>query len=142
MNIKTKLGKGILSLTIATALLGVTGSASASPDASTIGYGHTTSGAGVWCVQHSINYFLDNNGSAWRSSAPYWSLDEDSHWGAKTEAMVRWFQSRMNLEPDGVVGPATGHVILVYGQPYYNGTPWNGPGYCYWQVPSDSMYGG
>ncbi|GAB7184970.1 hypothetical protein ATKI12_4801 [Kitasatospora sp. Ki12] len=142
MTIMTKLGKGALALAMAGAsVLGVTGAANASPGASYIGPGHTTSGVGVWCVQHSINYYLDHNGSAYRGSAPYWSLDEDSQWGPKTEAEVRWFQAHWNYDQDGVVGPITGHQILVYGDPSYSGTPWDGPGSCYWQVPSDHMYG-
>ncbi|GAA5004468.1 hypothetical protein GCM10025734_42790 [Kitasatospora paranensis] len=31
-------------------------SAEASTSASYIGYGYSTSGSGVWCVQHALNY--------------------------------------------------------------------------------------
>ncbi|MEU9045961.1 MULTISPECIES: peptidoglycan-binding domain-containing protein [unclassified Kitasatospora] len=142
MSMVARIGKGAVALAMAGAsVLGVTGSASAAPGASYIGPGYATSGAGVWCVQHSINYFLANNGSAYRASAPYWSLDEDSQWGPKTEAEVRWFQAHWGYDQDGIVGPTTGFQILVYGEPKFSGTPWNGPGYCYWQVPSDHMYG-
>ncbi|WP_331721334.1 peptidoglycan-binding domain-containing protein [Streptomyces sp. NBC_00212] len=86
------------------------GTASAQQGVAKIGYGPTTSGAGVWCVQHNLNFFIRSGKIS--SAPPYGILDEDSQWGAKTEATVKWFQQDLGASPDGVVGPQTGSLFL------------------------------
>jgi hypothetical protein len=82
------------------------GSASASTGASYIGYGHTTSGTSVWCVQHLVNDY--------RRLAGEPLIDEDSSWGPQTFGAVEEFQHNVygNLQVDGVVGPQTGNKLL------------------------------
>ncbi|MFC6596928.1 peptidoglycan-binding domain-containing protein [Kitasatospora paranensis] len=87
-------------------------SAEASTSASYIGYGYSTSGSGVWCVQHALNYA--------RGAA----LTEDGQFGPATKNALVGFQQQHGLQADGVVGPQTGSSLLSNGDPYY-------AGYCY-----------
>ncbi|MFD9688928.1 peptidoglycan-binding protein [Kitasatospora sp. NPDC059146] len=107
--IKNVIGRGLVAaaaLTLAT--VGLTGTAQASTTAPWLGYGHTTSGTGVWCVQHLVNDYLR------AGSSP--TIDEDSQWGPKTDGAVRDFQAHVygNLQQDGIVGPQTGSKLLNY----------------------------
>ncbi|WP_078988841.1 peptidoglycan-binding domain-containing protein [Streptomyces sp. WM6372] len=43
------------------------------------------------------------------------------HFGPATKAQVVWFQSRLGLAPDGIVGPETGNRVLFAGDRYYGG---------------------
>ncbi|MFD5815705.1 peptidoglycan-binding protein [Streptomyces sp. NPDC127038] len=113
------------------AVLGVAGGASADPGVGNIGSGYTTSGAGVWCVQHNLNYIISHQSG----NPPYRNLSEDSTWGPQTAADVRWYQASVNLQADGVVGQQTGTSLILNGDKYYNGDTWNGPGYCYYKMP-------
>ncbi|MFD8749876.1 peptidoglycan-binding protein [Kitasatospora sp. NPDC059577] len=112
------------------------GTASANPNAAYIGYGHVTSGTPVWCVQQMLNFIADAPHPG--PSAPG-RLDLDSSFGPATYAMVEWLQAANNAQPnasrldvDGVVGPATGTVILNWaGQDHFRD-------YCKAYVPSYS----
>ncbi|GHI06274.1 hypothetical protein AQI88_36365 [Streptomyces cellostaticus] len=139
MSLKSKLAQGAIALAVTgTALLGTSTAAEAKPGASYIGYNHVTSGTPVWCVQRSLNYIIDgHNWPSMYGNPPYGKLDEDGAWGTKTYQTVKWFQAwAVGGTPDGVVGPQTGQQILDRGDPYYNGSSWNGWGYCYDYVPS------
>ncbi|MFD9092170.1 hypothetical protein [Streptomyces collinus] len=142
MSIKHKIAKGAVALALTGAsVLGVAGSADASSGAAWLGYGHTTSGSGVWCVQHNLNYMIDSH--AWADDypdPPYGKIAEDSVWGRRTDATVRWLQGWLTFEtPDGVVGPNTGSVLISNGDPKYVGT-WNtGHGYCWDRLPGDYL---
>ncbi|GHI06273.1 hypothetical protein AQI88_36360 [Streptomyces cellostaticus] len=140
MRVKPTAAKGaaVLALVLA-AVLGSTSTASANPNAPYLGYGHVTSGAGVWCVQHDINYLVNSlyaQGTI-TTPPPYRTLDEDSAWGPRTDANVRWFQKMVGVDQDGVVGPATGSRLLTYGDQYYNGSSMSGHGYCWTYIPGD-----
>ncbi|TVZ96409.1 putative peptidoglycan binding protein [Streptomyces sp. BK340] len=135
--------KASVALAIAGAsVLGATAGASADPNASLLGYRHTTYGKGVQCVQHNINYVIAHHNLSGPSAPPYTHLDEDSQWGPKTDADVRWYQKwRGGLEVDGVVGNATGTDLLNDGDPDVNGDPWGGPRECYWAMPGTMDFG-
>ncbi|GAA1965445.1 hypothetical protein GCM10009738_46480 [Kitasatospora viridis] len=108
------------------------GTASANPNASYIGYGYTTYGSGVWCVQHLINYMTNHPGYTPMLPGAV-TLGEDNSFGPATQGMVELLQRSYNAQPgvaqlsvDGVVGPATGNVILNWAhqdpyQPYCQG---------------------
>ncbi|MEV8527218.1 peptidoglycan-binding domain-containing protein [Streptomyces sp. NPDC052000] len=102
------------------------GSARASTNASYVGYGHTTSGTSVWCVQHLVNDY--------RRAAGELPISEDSSWGQETFGAVEEFQRVVygNLQVDGVVGPQTGNKLLNYDatDKYAN------RGYCYGYIPT------
>ncbi|MFJ9693915.1 peptidoglycan-binding protein [Kitasatospora sp. NPDC101183] len=84
----------------------VAGTAQASTTAPYLGYGRTTSGTGVWCVQHLVNNWLHLSGQP--------TIDQDSQWGPKTDAAVRTFQASVlgSSQADGIVGPQTGTRLL------------------------------
>ncbi|MEV4739426.1 peptidoglycan-binding domain-containing protein [Streptomyces sp. NPDC049555] len=120
-------------LVVGTAALvagGLGGTANAAEGAGYVGYGHTTSGSAVWCVQHQVNSIAAKVGRA--------QVAEDGKWGPRTDAQVRWYQSWVGLDSDGVVGPRTGDYLLAYGDQYYGGLN----GYCTSLIPSDSSLGG
>lgn len=129
----------VAAATVGVAALGLATDASAVSGAPTLGYRYTTSGDGVKCVQHDINYVINTQNPS--SPPPYRHLDEDGVWGPKTDADVRWFQSWYgNLDVDGVVGRKTGNALLYSGDPNWNGDPYStGPGPCYWKLPSDNI---
>ncbi|GHI06272.1 hypothetical protein AQI88_36355 [Streptomyces cellostaticus] len=136
MSLTTKLAKTGTALVLAgAAVLGTTSTASANPNAPYLGYGHVTSGAGVWCIQHDINWYIAHGG--YPSDPPYGQIAEDGVWGQQTDATVRWYQRRYNMDDDGVVGPGTGHYLLNYTDDYYNGTYYGGHGYCWNYIPGD-----
>jgi hypothetical protein len=135
MKLMNTLVKTAAALSLATAAMcGATGTASAAPNSPLIGYGHVTSGPAVWCVQDSINYFIND-----LYPGEYPLLDEDSAWGPKTDAAVRWFQSTMHLtQVDGIVGKDTGVSLLLRGNPSVTGgiaRPTNAP--CYPFLPDN-----
>ncbi|MFD9092171.1 peptidoglycan-binding protein [Streptomyces collinus] len=139
MSIKAKFAQGAVALVLAGAsVVGISGGASASPNASYIGYNHVTSGAPVWCVQHSLNHIIDQH--RWPQAygnPPFGKIAEDSSWGNQTYQTVKWYQAwATGSGPDGVVGPQTGQLLLNDGDPYYNGTSWGGWGYCWNYIPS------
>lgn len=105
------------------------GTAGAAEGVGYIGYGNTTSGSGVWCVQHQANSIAAKAGRA--------TVDEDGAWGPKTQAQVKWVQDRMGMKTDGIVGPETGNALLRYGDQYYGGKD----GYCTALIPSDWRLG-
>ncbi|MEU9045960.1 MULTISPECIES: peptidoglycan-binding domain-containing protein [unclassified Kitasatospora] len=105
--IKKSIGRGLVAavaLTLSTAALA--GTAQASTTAPYLGYNHTTSGTGVWCVQHLVNDYLRLSGEA--------TISEDSQWGPQTDAAVRNFQQAVlgSSQADGVVGPRTGSKLM------------------------------
>ncbi|GAB7184969.1 hypothetical protein ATKI12_4800 [Kitasatospora sp. Ki12] len=107
--LKKSIRRGLVAaaaLTLSTAALA--GTAQASTGAAWLGYGHTTSGTGVWCVQHLVNDYLRASGQA--------TISEDSQWGPRTDGAVRNFQQVFlgSSQADGVVGPATGSKLLNY----------------------------
>ncbi|MEU3567861.1 peptidoglycan-binding protein [Kitasatospora sp. NPDC036755] len=107
MNLVTRGAKFAVALAMAGAsVLGVAGSADAAPGAPYLGYGHTTSGTGVWCVQHLVNDWLRLGGRS--------TIDEDGQWGPKTDGAVRYFQQSIlgSAQADGVVGPQTGNKLM------------------------------
>ncbi|MGW5284458.1 peptidoglycan-binding domain-containing protein [Streptomyces collinus] len=141
MPIRIKLAKNAAALAMAgMVVLGTAGVASAAPGAPYLGYGYATSGNGVWCVQHSINYLVNQlyaQGTI-TTPPPYRTLAEDSAWGPKTDANVRWFQKMVQVGQDGVVGPATGSRLLTLGDQDFNGSPLSGShGYCWYYIPGD-----
>ncbi|MFE6868744.1 peptidoglycan-binding protein [Kitasatospora sp. NPDC057692] len=128
MNVMATIGKGAAALATAGAsVLGLTGSANAVPGAAYLGYGHTTSGTGVWCVQHLVNDYLRLGGRA--------TIAEDGQWGPKTDAAVRSFQQGVlgSGQADGVVGPQTGSKLMNVDWT----DPYAGPnGHCLPYVPT------
>lgn len=137
MPLKSIATKGALALVMTGAcVLGATSSAGADPNAPYIGYGYTTSGDGVWCVQYNLNWIIAHHSFSSADAPPYRTLSQDGRWGPRTDANVRWFQRWYgDLGVDGVVGNGTGTALLVSGDLDYNGDPWKGPGYCYWKMP-------
>lgn len=126
----------------ALALVGTAGSASANPNAPYIGSGYVTSGAGVWCVQHSINYFITHGyvqDFAPNGAPGHGTISEDSTWGPQTADAVRWIQGLWHFSQDAVVGPDTGTTLIWWGDPYYNGQP-GALGYCWNYIPGDFTY--
>ncbi|MEU1376769.1 peptidoglycan-binding domain-containing protein [Streptomyces triculaminicus] len=119
---------GVVLGTVAMAAGATMGSASAAEGVGYIGT-DTTSGSGVWCVQHLANDVARKAGHA--------TVDEDGKWGPKTKAQVVWFQDRLGLKKDGIVGPETGDYLLYFGDQYYGGTG----GYCNAKMPSDWRLG-
>ncbi|MFJ9847100.1 peptidoglycan-binding protein [Kitasatospora sp. NPDC101155] len=113
------------------------GTAGANPNAAYIGYGNVTSGTPVWCVQQMLNS-IANAHSHPGPPAPG-TIAEDGSFGPATYNMVEWLQAAYNSQPnvtplsvDGVVGPATGTVLLSWAwQDYYQN-------YCQAYVPSYS----
>ncbi|MFF2149516.1 peptidoglycan-binding protein [Kitasatospora sp. NPDC058190] len=126
MTAKT-IGRGMVAVAMAgAALLGLSGTASASDTAGYIGDNQPNDTHGVWCVQHLINDVARQNNRA--------TVDEDGVWGPQTKDQVQWFQNFVHVSPDGIVGPFTGDNILYHGDQYYGGKS----GYCFTYVPSDS----
>ncbi|MBT2470251.1 hypothetical protein J7E97_20825 [Streptomyces sp. ISL-66] len=108
------------------------GSASASTTAPYIGNGYTNNTHAVWCVQHMINYAIDRG--------RYWGVAkvaEDGVWGPKTRQAVVGVQNGTggSLNPDGIVGPKTGDMLMFEGDPYYSGRS-AGDGYCHTYLPT------
>ncbi|MFF7339739.1 peptidoglycan-binding protein [Streptomyces sp. NPDC008163] len=139
MNIRTTLTRATLTAGLAAAAaLGMVATATASTSAANIGYGRSTAGDQVWCVQHSLNYFVTHSWVNRYPRPPYEpsQFSEDSQWGPKTEAMVKWFQDLWETtNVDGIVGPMTGDVLVSVGDQYYNA---HQQGYCYWRIPTTS----
>ncbi|MFJ9691961.1 peptidoglycan-binding protein [Kitasatospora sp. NPDC101183] len=112
------------------------GTANANPNAAYIGYNHVTSGSPVWCVQELLNYLGAHPSDHPGSPAPT-VLAQDSSFGPATYGMVQWLQISYNsqsgvtpLSVDGVVGPATGGVLLNWAsRDYYQD-------YCKAYIPS------
>ena len=67
-----------------------------------------TSGPGVVTVQVELNRISQNYPAIPKISSV------DGIFGAQTEAAVRRFQEIVNLEPDGIVGPATWYALVRY----------------------------
>ncbi|MFI6447960.1 peptidoglycan-binding protein [Kitasatospora sp. NPDC050543] len=109
------------------AIGGLSSTASAAEGASYVSRG--SSGAGAWCVQHLVNDVARKAGRA--------TIGEDSQFGPATQDQVKWFQDRLGLKPDGIVGPNTGNYLLYFGDQYYGGLS----GYCFTYVPSDGLGG-
>ncbi|WP_042381859.1 peptidoglycan-binding domain-containing protein [Streptacidiphilus melanogenes] len=104
---KKLIGRGLVAATaLALSTVALAGTAQASTSAPWLGYGHTTSGTGVWCVQHLVNDYLRLSGRP--------TIAEDSQWGPQTEGAVRGFQQAVygNLQVDGIVGPQTGSKLM------------------------------
>ncbi len=108
---------------------GLGGTANAAEGVGYIGYGNTTRGDGVWCVQHQVNSFAAKVGRG--------QIAEDGQWGPNTKNQIVWFQDWMGLGKDGIVGPETGNKLLRYGDQYYGGLN----GYCTGKIPSDWRLG-
>ncbi|MDI2126016.1 peptidoglycan-binding domain-containing protein [Yinghuangia seranimata] len=124
----TRLGVLVAAIAMAVGISG--GTANASPNAPWIGWAYTTSGTPVWCVQHLLN-------NSWAPLSP--PLAEDGYWGPKTERRVREYQEYLrswysmgDTQVDGIVGPHTGHMLLL--ENYRSVGPGTGP--CYDFVPS------
>ncbi|MFB7905704.1 peptidoglycan-binding protein [Kitasatospora sp. NPDC056076] len=124
MTLKT-IGRTVVAAALAgSALLGLSGTASAAQGAPYIGDGYPNSHQAVWCVQHNLNRFIDITTKANRPAR----LDEDGYWGPKTKAAVQWMQTDAMvggqwLQSDGIVGPLTGSLIVGYGYPDSIGSP-------------------
>ncbi|MFD8597544.1 peptidoglycan-binding protein [Kitasatospora sp. NPDC059646] len=101
------------------AVCGSLATAEASTSAPYIGYGYSTSGSGVWCVQHELNHAIGAG------------LSEDGQFGPATYNALVSFQARRGLQADGVVGPQTGSALIGAGDPYYGG-------YCYSYIRTSS----
>lgn len=87
-------------------LISSTGTAQAAVNVPDIGYG--SEGAGVACVQTALNYAADIG------VIPY--SDEpaiDTYFGLQTKKAVEEFQAATNNTVDGIVGPATGELLLL-----------------------------
>ncbi|MFF9646231.1 peptidoglycan-binding domain-containing protein [Kitasatospora aureofaciens] len=116
-------GRAAAALAVAgSALLGLSGTASAAQGAPYIGDGYPNNSQAVWCVQHNINHFL---GITTKTDHPA-PLAEDGLWGPKTKAAVEWIQEDayvdgQKLQVDGIVGPLTGDMIMGEGYQYGNG---------------------
>jgi len=146
MSIKNRIAKSAVALTVAgVSVLGMSGTASASSNAPWLGYGYTTSGSGVWCVQHNLNYLIKEEQGDWDSwgisSPPYGVIAEDGVWGNQTYQTVKWLQSWLAPDQiDGIVGPNTGSVLISNGDPYYVGSYGNSShGYCWDHLPGDFL---
>ncbi|MGA5818330.1 peptidoglycan-binding domain-containing protein [Kitasatospora sp. NPDC094028] len=128
--IKNSIRRGLVAVAgLALSTAALTGTAQASTTAPWLGYGYTTSGDGVKCVQHLVNDY--------RRAAGLVDITEDSQWGPQTDDAVRNFQQVIlgSSQADGIVGPATGSKLLNY--------DWNDPaagpnGYCQPFVPTYS----
>ncbi|MFF7339740.1 peptidoglycan-binding domain-containing protein [Streptomyces sp. NPDC008163] len=125
-------------MTAGAVVLGLAGSASAAPGVASIGYGRSTAGDQVWCVQHSINYYVTHHRDMISTLPPYTpeQFHEDSQWGPITEAMVKWYQGDLGLPVDGIVSSWTGYNLIIDGDWYYNNNTPGQEGYCYWRLPS------
>ncbi|MFI9363001.1 peptidoglycan-binding protein [Kitasatospora sp. NPDC053057] len=112
-------------------------SANAADGVPSIGYGHSLNGNAVWCVQHQYNYYVGTHSFVVALSDLPASVAEDSQWGPETQNMVIKWQTFWGLQPDGIVGPQTGHQFLWVGDPYYTGKGSSNPSnaYCYGLIP-------
>ncbi|MFB8177658.1 peptidoglycan-binding protein [Streptomyces sp. NPDC055966] len=108
-----------------------TGIANASTTAPYVGYGYSTKYNAVLCVQHNLNYAFQNTPLA--NQNPPAQLAEDGIWGNKTWGAVEWFQSKTNIQVDGIVGPNTGDWLAGYGDPSSLGSPYRP---CYPYIPT------
>ncbi|MBD0692399.1 peptidoglycan-binding domain-containing protein [Streptomyces sp. CBMA123] len=132
---KRNYGRGVVAAAMAgAALLGLSGTAGASPSAPTLGDGYADNTHAVWCVQHNLNHFLNTTNQA-DHPAP---VAEDGIWGPQTKSAVQWLQSHTflsgrSLLPDGFVGPLTGNAIISDGDPYYVGSY---DAYCWQYIPT------
>jgi hypothetical protein len=128
--IKKSISRALVAVTaLMLSAAGLADTAQASTTAPWLGYNHTTSGTGVWCVQHLVNDYLRVDGQA--------TIAEDGQWGPNTDGAVRNFQQTVlgSSQADGVVGPQTGSKLMNY-----DGTdPYAGPdGSCMPYVPTYS----
>jgi hypothetical protein len=100
--------RGMVAVAMADAtLLGLSGTASASDTADSIGDNPPNNTHGVWCVQHLINDVARQDNRA--------TVDEDGVWGPQTKEQVLWFQNFVHVPADGIVGPFTGDNVLYHG---------------------------
>ncbi len=98
--------------------------ASSAHAASGIGYLEKGStGPGVACAQFAENWFLD-------PQPPKSPIAVDGDFGQNTYNETVWFQQQEGLSQDGVIGPATGNMIMgtINGVLQYDGnrTIWGG----------------
>jgi hypothetical protein len=89
------------------------------PNAAYIRYGNVTSGIPVRCVQQMLNSIA--NAHSYPGPPAPGTIAEDGSFGPATYNMVEWLQTAYNSQPnvtplsvDGVVGPATGTVLLSW----------------------------
>jgi peptidoglycan hydrolase-like protein with peptidoglycan-binding domain len=134
MNIRRLATRIAVATALTGALVGTAATAAqAAPGAPYIREG--SSGFNVWCVQFAINMFNDD---------PAQAIAEDGDFGGATLKALENYQSAFRVDPDGVVGPATGTVIanqiqsiVAYGNNM--ATPWgNHISDCYQVLPTDS----
>lgn len=107
------------------ATVGLIGTAQAAPGVPNIAEGSSNS-HGVWCVQYALNNFYDKVENSHQRP-----LSQDGVFGPQTADMVRWFQAKVELGVDGIVGPDTGEELLPWDADK-NGTA----GYCWKYVPT------
>jgi hypothetical protein len=126
---------GVAAAALSLTVLGLGGTAAARPGAPYIGYGQPNTGAGVWCVQHQLNYAFTH----WSPLRSHRQISEDGHFGPETHEAIRFFQSVMMVpsDVDGIVGPETGYILLWHGDPRYGfDEKVTNAGYCYEHIPS------
>ncbi|MFJ8628417.1 peptidoglycan-binding protein [Kitasatospora sp. NPDC093550] len=116
----------------------LSGSAQAKTGVSYIGKGYPNTRAGVWCVQHSLNYIFST------MDIHHAQIAEDSLFGPQTEEAIRYLQANdanWYTDVDGVVGPATGSTLYAWGDPKFNYSEAGTNGYCYWNLPTEGVWG-
>ncbi|MFD5464164.1 peptidoglycan-binding protein [Kitasatospora sp. NPDC127059] len=97
----------------ALATVGVAGTAQAVPNSGSlwVGYGKSNTYASVKCVQLISNSLQYQTG--------YHTVTVDGAFGPDTYGAVVALQKWAHLDPDGVVGPRTGDVMIEATKDYY-----------------------
>ncbi|MFD7452379.1 peptidoglycan-binding protein [Kitasatospora sp. NPDC059827] len=105
----------------ALATVGVAGTAQAVPNSGSlwVGYGKSNTYASVKCVQLISNSLHYQTG--------YHTVDVDGSFGPDTYGAIVALQQWARLDPDGVVGPQTGNVMVEATKDSYN---------CYSSLPT------
>ncbi|MGA5822437.1 peptidoglycan-binding domain-containing protein [Kitasatospora sp. NPDC094028] len=99
--------------TAALVTVGATGVAQAVPNSGSlwVGYGRSNTYNSVKCVQQISNSLRYQTG--------YKSIAVDGAFGPDTAGAIVAIQHWANLDPDGVVGPRTGDVMIESTKDYY-----------------------